>query len=124
MMRKIVLVLLPIVLLALVWPLVIGEAEHVSAQGMIEYTGDLAVEYDLLFFEPDGWRSRLKEGCVVYEPEHPTAWFQILLTEDLWVALGGEGPRDVLRLEYEPMEVVTVCGDTVHFYYRPPISGS
>lgn len=118
-MRKILLVLLPIVLLALVWPLVAGEADDVSAQGSIEYSGDLVVEYDLLFFEPLGWKSDLKGGCVVYKPEHPGAYFEILLTEDLWVVLIGELPRATLRVAYEPMQVVTVCGDTVHFYTTP-----
>lgn len=74
------------------------------------------VEFEAVFFEPLEWRSRLKEGCVVYEPEHPNAVFALLPTKDLWV---GNEPPDPSLFEYQPMEVVTVCGDTVHFYAAP-----
>lgn len=126
-MRRIILVLLPVVLLAFVCVSVTRTSADVSAQGMIEYEVPcvLVVEYELLWFEPDAWRSGVDHGCVVYESlvskDDPTAEFALVPSKDWWPDV--PQPPGKLELTYGEGEEVTVCGDTVHFRIPADIGG-
>jgi hypothetical protein len=120
---KVLLGLLAVILLALVSLSPTGEVDRVSAQGLVEYEYDCAGKYDLLWFPTLGWDSEVKGGCVVYQlkesDENPgTPELFIRLSEELRVLLGYEDV-EMVPLAYGKGEVVTVCGDTVHFRYLP-----
>jgi hypothetical protein len=128
MMRRILLVLLPVVLLAFVCVLVTGTSADVSAQGLIEYSSDLVLEYEVLQFGPVGWRSEIKNGCVVYKsmklPGGDTSLLMVYLTKDLWEYLAPEQEPTPFYFQYPVDEVVTVCGNTVHLRWVPLTPGS
>jgi hypothetical protein len=126
-MRRILLILVPVVLLAFVCLLVAAGTGDVSAQGQIEYSSHLVVEYAALQFGPVGWRSDVRDGCVIYRSMRSqaaeTSALVVHLTKDLWEYLApGQDPTPFL-LQYPPDEVVTVCGNTVHLRWIPQPSG-
>jgi hypothetical protein len=116
---KVLLVLLAVILLALVSLSPTGEVDPVLAQGLVDYPlySDLAMKYHLLTFLPFAWKSEVKGGCVIYKLAQSDEDAE---TAELIVFPAQDEPG--IALAYGKDEVVTVCGDTVHFRYLPASS--